>query len=89
MPILAFTFRRYWNTRYAAWIDGEAVPVYADAAGEIVIAPHGMGGVLTLRYTRPAYVTFSVFLSGAAAVLLLIGVARRLHRPIPGHSEQR
>jgi len=85
---------RYWNTRYAAWIDGEAVPVYADAAGEIVIAPHGRNGVLTLRYTRPAYVTFSVFLSGAAALLLLIGVARRSTAryqatPNKGDSEER
>ena len=68
---------RYWNTRYAAWIDGEATPVYADTAGEIVIVPRGRVGELTLRYTRPAYVSFSESLSAAAAALLLIGIARR------------
>jgi len=65
---------RYWNTRYAASIDGEATPVYANTAGEIVVVPDGRAGVATLRFTRPAYVTFSMYLSGAAAVVLIIGV---------------
>ena len=67
---------RYWNTRYTASVDGEATPVYANAVGEIVIMPQGRAGVVTLRFSRPAYVTFSTYLSGAAAVLLLIGGVR-------------
>jgi len=66
---------RYWNTRYAAAIDGTATPVYADADGEIVIVPDGRAGVVTLRFTRPAYVTLSMVLSSVAAVLLLAVVA--------------
>jgi hypothetical protein len=64
-----------------ASIDGQATPVYADAAGEIFIAPRGRTGVATLRFTRPAYVRFSTLLScataAAGAVLLIIAAARR------------
>jgi hypothetical protein len=69
---------RYWNTRYVASIDGDPSPVYANEEGEILIVPRGRAGVVTLRFARPGYVTFSAFLSGAAAVLLLIGVARAI-----------
>lgn len=68
---------RYWNTRYAAWIDGEETPVYANAVGEILLAPGGRTGLLRLRFTQPDYVRLSTFLSGGAAALLLIWVARR------------
>jgi hypothetical protein len=67
---------RYWHTRYTASIDGHPIDVYADAAGEIVIAPHGRSGVFELRFTQPAYVRFSNYLSSAAAVLLLIALVR-------------
>jgi uncharacterized membrane protein len=77
-----FHVRRYWNTRYAASIDGEATPEYADVTGDIIIVSGGRAGVVTLRFTRPAYVTFSVVLSGVAAMLLLIVVAvRELRKP--------
>jgi hypothetical protein len=72
--------RQYWNTRYAASIDGAATPVYADAGGEILIVPGGRAGIVTLRFTRPAYVTVSMLLSGVAALLLFAAVARRLLR---------
>ena len=67
---------RYWNTRYKAWIDGVPTPVYADQAGEMVIAPGGRTGTVALRFTRPPYVTWSTYLSGASVVLLLAGIAR-------------
>ena len=67
---------RYWNTRYAASIDSEVTPVYANTAGEMIIVPRGRVGVVTLRFKQPGYVTFSIFLSVAAAMYLLIGIAR-------------
>jgi hypothetical protein len=68
---------RYWNTRYAASIDGNPTPVYANITGEILIVPEGKAGVLTLRFTRPTYVTFATVLASVAALLLLIGFARK------------
>lgn len=78
---------RYWNVRYTASIDGEATPVYADAEGNILLVPEGRHGEARLQVARPPYVRLSLWLSGVAAVLLLIGVARsfllpaRLPRP--------
>jgi len=66
---------RFWNVRYAASIDGEATPVYANADGEILIVPAGQHGRFDLRLTRPAYVTGSMLLSGVAAALFLLGAA--------------
>jgi hypothetical protein len=74
---------RYWNTRYAASIDGEATPVYASTDGEIVIVPDGRSGALTLRFTRPSYVSFSMYLSVAAALVLLIAIPWSLRRRPP------
>ena len=71
---------RYWNTRYAAWIDDRATPVYANADGEVLVAPGGRGGRLSLRFTKPGYVTLSTLLSGAAAFLLLIRFVPRARR---------
>jgi hypothetical protein len=67
---------RYWNTRYAASIDGVPIPVYADQNGEMLIAPAGRAGVLDLRFTSPGYVSISTLLSGAAALFLLLRVTR-------------
>ena len=76
---------RYWNPRYAASIDGQATPVYADRAGEILIAPRGRTGVATLRFTRPAYARLSNVVSSAAAaaavVMLVIAGVLRWSRP--------
>ena len=72
---------RYWNTRYAAWIDGVATPVYANADGEILLAPRGRAGQLRLRLTQPGYVKLSTFLSVIAAMLLVVSVARRPREP--------
>lgn len=66
---------RYWNTRYAAWIGGAALPVYANAAGEIVIAPSGRDGTVVLRFVRPRYVTWALVVSGVSAVILIAGLA--------------
>lgn len=71
---------RYWNTRYTATIDDDAIPVYANEAGEILVVPQGRTGLLTLRFSRPTYVTFSMYLSAAAAMLLLIWVVGRVSR---------
>lgn len=66
---------RYWNVRYAASINGEATPVYANAEAEILIVPAGQHGRLSLHLTEPDYVRVSTLLSGVAAILWLVGVA--------------
>lgn len=66
---------RYWNTRYQASIDGEEIPVYADSDGEILVAPEGRSGTVTVRFGRPAYVRLSDYLSGTAAVMALVTLA--------------
>jgi hypothetical protein len=67
---------RYWNTRYAAWIDDVPTPVYADGNGEVLIAPAGRAGLLSLRFTSPGYVTLATLLSVAAGIVLLVRVIR-------------
>jgi hypothetical protein len=62
---------RYWNVRYAAWVDGQAVPVGANSDGEIIIAPAGSSGLLELRFTRPRYVATSAVLSILSCGLLV------------------
>jgi hypothetical protein len=71
---------RFWNTRYAAWVAGERIPVYADTEGEIVIVPGGRAGVAELRYTRPSYVTIAAWTSAAAGLTLLMLVAASVAR---------
>jgi hypothetical protein len=76
---------RYWNVRYVASIDGEAVRVSANADGEILIAPSGRSGRLKLRFARPRYVSLAGALSVLSAVMLvaaatLVTVARRKAR---------
>jgi len=66
---------RYWNIRYAAYVSGQPIPVFADSSGEILLLPEGRSGMAELRFTRPAYVTFSAYLSIATAILLLAGLA--------------
>lgn len=63
---------RYWNIRYAAYVNGQRIPVFADSQGEVLLLPDGQSGVTDLRFTRPLYVTLSAWLSGATAFLLLI-----------------
>lgn len=67
---------RYWNVRYAADVNGEQIPVFADSHGEILLVPGGRYGGAALRLTRPAYVTFSGWLSLVTASLLLVVFAR-------------
>jgi len=67
---------RYWNTRYQAAIDGLSTAVYADARGEVLIAPEGRAGRLTVRFASPSYVKLSTWLSLAAALLLLVRIGR-------------
>jgi uncharacterized membrane protein len=67
---------KYWNTRYIASIDGSRVPVFADANGDILIVPDSKTGIVTVNFSRPVYVTLSTYLSGASALLLLLGLAR-------------
>jgi hypothetical protein len=68
---------RYWNTRYVASIDGVPTPVYGDRNGEVLIAPEGRSGLLTVRFASTGYVMLANVLSAAAALLLLVRVARR------------
>lgn len=68
---------RYWNVRYAAYVSGQPIPVFADSSGEILLLPEGRSGVAELRFTRPSYVTFSAYLSVATAILLVVGLAWR------------
>ena len=70
---------RYWNVRYAAFVDGVPTPVFADARGELLFAPVGRAGLLTVTFSRPWYVSLANLLSAAAALLLLARVARRRH----------
>lgn len=67
---------RYWNVRYAATIDGTPTPVYATAAGEILLMPGGRSGAVSLRVVRPTYATLSNLLSIAAAGLVLTRLVR-------------
>jgi len=66
---------RYWNVRYAAYLNARRIPVFADAQGEILLLPEGQYGAADLRITRPWYVTFSAWLSGATLSLCLITLA--------------
>jgi hypothetical protein len=70
--------RRYWNTRFKAWIGGVETPVYATADGEILLAPAGRSGQLRLRFMQPGYVKHSALLSVVALVVLVFSVAFRL-----------
>lgn len=63
---------RYWNTRYAASVAGEEVPVYADEKREIVIVPNGRTGTAQLRFTRPVYVTVGMIVSVISGLAVLI-----------------
>jgi len=63
---------RYWNVRYAASINGEPVPVFANAAQEVLIVAGARSGAIEVWARRPGYVTFSALLSLCALVLLVI-----------------
>lgn len=68
---------RYWNVRYVASVDGEPIPVYGDARGEILLVPGDRSGVLVLELGRPPYVTAATAVSVVALGLLLVGLVRR------------
>ena len=66
---------RYWNVRYAASIDGEPMPVYANADQEVLLVPGRRTGQVSVRFIRPAHVTLSLLVSAITAAFVLFRVA--------------
>ena len=66
---------RYWNVRYAASIDGEPMPVYANADQEVLLVPGRRTGQVSVRFIRPAHVTLSLLVSSITAAFVLFRVA--------------